>query len=214
MRNNSSASYGGDSGPGSGGDPIPVLSSVIQSSTIDWDAVAQSLGITPGNNSDPTADDNSVNQGRAWEVLVLPTSAWQSQMPDQTGCFRTCEAITGTEPPLSHAILIDQLGNNALKGEEAMMQMLLVNKQPVIVGVNYKPGSPNRDGITDHFVVLAGYGMDNNSQFYFRFYDPGTSSFSNGTDPLNRFYILDPFIVGIRWTNPNRGYIVSQVRLP
>ena len=58
-QNDSSPSYGGDSGPGSGSDPVPVLSSVIQSSTIDWNAVAQSLGIATDNNLQVDENDNN-----------------------------------------------------------------------------------------------------------------------------------------------------------
>ena len=91
---------------------------------------------------------------------------------------------------------------------------LLESGQPVIVGVDYKPGGPNPDRITDHFVVIAGYGQDSDGYFYFRFYDPGTSFFAKGTSPTNRFYIDEyGYMVGETAYSPDRSYYVSQVRL-
>lgn len=123
--------------------------------------------------------------------------------------------MTGTQPPLSHAVLINRHNpQSAIAGLTALGNML-ESGQPVIVGVDYKPGGPNADGITDHFVVIAGYGEDSNGDVYLRFYDPGTAHFSNGTSPTNRFYIDDNgFLVGHTAYAPGRTYTISQVRLP
>jgi hypothetical protein len=122
--------------------------------------------------------------------------------------------MTGTHPPLNHAILIDRNNpKSAIAGLSALGD-LLESGQPVIVGVDYRPGSPNADKITDQYVVIAGYGEDSNGNTYLRFFDPGTAHFENGTSPTNRFYIDDGgFLVAHTAYSPGRVYTISQVRL-
>jgi nucleoside 2-deoxyribosyltransferase len=59
---------------------------------------------------------------------------------------------------------------------------------PVIVGVDYQPGSPgNPDGKTDHFIVIVGMDTDAKGK-YFRFFDSGTANLWEGTSPANKLY--------------------------
>lgn len=59
---------------------------------------------------------------------------------------------------------------------------------PVIVGVDDAPGHPgNLDGITDHFIVIVGMGVNSNGT-YFQFYDNASSDVNQGTNPLNLLY--------------------------
>ena len=46
----------------------------------------------------------------------------------------------------------------------------LDNNRPIIVGVDYKQGSPNHDGITDHWIVVTGRGYDEDKQMYYYTY--------------------------------------------
>ncbi len=47
------------------------------------------------------------------------------------------------------------------------------------------------DGITDHFVVVTGRGVDAQGRTYYQFHDPATRNESRGrdTNPSNRFYV-------------------------
>lgn len=55
--------------------------------------------------------------------------------------------------------------------------------RPVIVGVDFRDGSANdRDGITDHFVVITGRGEDENGNSVYRFDDPGRWDHPDGAE--------------------------------
>ncbi|MBK0383941.1 hypothetical protein I5M32_13310, partial [Pedobacter sp. SD-b] len=60
---------------------------------------------------------------------------------------------------------------------------------PVIVAVDYAPGSPsgNPDGKTDHFIVIVGMGSDSKGK-YFRFFDSATANLWDGTSLRNKLY--------------------------
>ncbi|SET36030.1 LysM peptidoglycan-binding domain-containing protein [Stigmatella erecta] len=65
--------------------------------------------------------------------------------------------------------------------------------KPVVVGVSHKDANYNADGLTDHFVVITGRGVDDKGRAYYTFHDPGTTQTSKGADtnPDNRFYMED-----------------------
>ncbi|MFD1256297.1 hypothetical protein ACFQ3S_05770 [Mucilaginibacter terrae] len=60
---------------------------------------------------------------------------------------------------------------------------------PIVVGVDYMPGAPdkNYDGKTDHFVVITGMGTDATGQ-YFSFFDGATAYAWYGTSSQNKIY--------------------------
>jgi hypothetical protein len=71
--------------------------------------------------------------------------------------------------------------------------------RPIQVGVNYFFGSDlkdgkergnvgNRNGSTDHFILITGMKYDEEGNLYFEFYDPATSNTENGTSG-NRLYL-------------------------
>ncbi len=80
---------------------------------------------------------------------------------------------------------------------------------PAIVGVHCQYSNFN-GGYADHYVVLSGYGVNENGVEYYRYYDPGTSHFNIGTNPLNRLYLINNRIIGSGVVAP--FYTVSQVR--
>jgi hypothetical protein len=64
--------------------------------------------------------------------------------------------------------------------------------KPVIVGVNRPGGSnKNRDGVTDHWIVITGKGVDEQGREYYTFNDPGRRNEADGSDsnPANRLYV-------------------------
>lgn len=91
---------------------------------------------------------------------------------------------------------------------------------PVIAGVDYKPGSTsteNRDGKTDHFVVIVGMGQEVDGRKYFLFFDNATNWVSNGTNGENKLYFNETtgIITGkTSVTNPTAvyDYRITQIR--
>jgi hypothetical protein len=70
----------------------------------------------------------------------------------------------------------------------------------------------NWDKSTDHFVVVTGMKFD--KEYYFEFYDPGTSYSEKGTDSENRLYIKEvngSFIISGKDSRGN-NYVVTEIR--
>lgn len=89
---------------------------------------------------------------------------------------------------------------------------------PVIVGVSTRGGEkPNSDNVTNHFIVVVGYGTDSQGREVLRFYDNGTANSQEGTkDELTLVYVQGKGLVA-GWgtsSNPNydENYQVTQVR--
>lgn len=152
--------------------------------------------------------------------LALSTQSWLSQGSDYTGCFRTCQRMINRLAPPNLGITVCQERNGILvklansgRGIAAIDAHLSRN-QPIIVGVDHRPGSPNNDETTDHFVVVVSSGQDNKGKYY-RFFDPGTGHQDLGTSPSNRLY-ENPYnglYVGKSAYNKDRStYTLSWVR--
>ena len=136
---------------------------------------------------------------------------------DPTGCFRRCAKMlssVGVTPygPEGNIYLADptkdgRAGASSMSFEDAVayIERELGANRPVIVGVDYKDGSPNRDGMTDHFVLIVGHAGSNG----YRFYDPATSHPSDGTNASNTLVIRKDQITG---QYKKRNYIVTLVR--
>lgn len=87
------------------------------------------------------------------------------------------------------------------------LKKAILDRVPVIVGVDDQDGSPNRDKVTDHFVVIVGMGTDEKGN-YFLFDDNATKDRKIGPSDLNRLYCIcvdnQAKIVGA--PDPNNGY--------
>lgn len=66
----------------------------------------------------------------------------------------------------------------------------LENGKVIIVGVDYKLGSPNIDG-TDHYVVITGRGYDDEGKLYYNFMDCATYSATKGCSSENKLYYME-----------------------
>ncbi len=127
----------------------------------------------------------------------------------------------GAEDPTNIYPYNESKGVNQEQAEKAVNYMKDALEQgiPVIIGVDDKDGSPNKDNTTDHFLVVVGMGNDDNGN-YFRVYDNATSNITGGTNPDNKLY-YNPETYKIegnkQFDNPYsqevRRYIVSQVRI-
>lgn len=89
---------------------------------------------------------------------------------------------------------------------------------PVVVGIDYKDGSPNNDKMTDHFVVIVSSTTTKNSDgsyvTQYNFYDPATSHTDVGTSDSNILTVGDGRISGSFTTASGevRDYTVTSVR--
>lgn len=84
--------------------------------------------------------------------------------------------------------------------------------RPIIIGVDEKIGFHNPDYVTDHFLVVYGYGSDENGD-YILYVETGTGKieiqFNNG----NKLYFDGRAIIGLAHRGtPTYTYIVTQVR--
>jgi len=69
--------------------------------------------------------------------------------------------------------------NGASDSRKAKQALSYIDQQlqqgrAVVVGVNYQPGSPNADQVTDHYVVITGRGRHGNGKIYYTYNDPAT----------------------------------------
>lgn len=101
-------------------------------------------------------------------------------------------AITGYGVSGQYFQLRTSSGVNATEARKsvAYIQAALQQGKPVIVGVDYHAGSPNADGVTDHFVVIVGSGTAPDGRHYFLFHD-NAANYKNakeGASEGNRLY--------------------------
>ncbi|RKG93891.1 LysM peptidoglycan-binding domain-containing protein [Corallococcus terminator] len=111
----------------------------------------------------------------------------------------------------------------AEQGRDYIDQQLSLGR-PVVVGVDHRnndgQNKDNRDGITDHFVVITGRGTDEQGRVFYTFHDPATRHPSKGADtnPDNRFFVDEQtgnlYRPGSREERyvTDRGFQVSMVR--
>ncbi|GHU63118.1 hypothetical protein FACS1894160_4490 [Bacteroidia bacterium] len=83
--------------------------------------------------------------------------------------------------------------------------------EPIIVGVDYKAGSGNANGITDHFITIVGRTVQANGTTQYHYFDPATSSQSAGTSSNNVLTLSGGKLTGT-FSNNGWNYTVSEVR--
>ncbi len=128
----------------------------------------------------------------------------------KTACYRAVQSMArtaGVQVPDSTANRIqvatgeDRSGHVRTDPQRTQQARDYIDRQldagrPVAVGVSYKGGyQGNRDGVTDHFVLVNGRGTDAQGRQYYTYHDPSTTHPSKGKD--NRFYV-----------DPNNGNLV------
>lgn len=161
-------------------------------------------------------------------VLSIP---WFSQFDAEhvdragkTACFRACcamAAAAGVKMPVS-----TEKRTQLASGEDAGGRIIPIPKAagaaavairnallagaPVIAGVNHKRGSLNRDGITDHFVLVVGMGVGADFPEVFLALDPGRA-LDAGTSHSAEFALEGDALVR---TWPRRGrWLEMQVSM-
>ncbi|MBL0695268.1 LysM peptidoglycan-binding domain-containing protein [Comamonas sp. JC664] len=151
----------------------------------------------------PAADRPAVQTNAKW---ISQYDGTQVERAGDVACFRAVEAMaaqsgvtvtgpgsriqvaTGDDP--NGGVTVDRAA--AQRGRDYIDSQLDAGK-PVGVGVNHRPGrnSDNVDGITDHFVLITGRGVDEQGRTYYTFHDPATNHRDRGADTNanNRFYV-------------------------
>jgi hypothetical protein len=153
---------------------------------------------------------------------------WESQISNQTNCYEASSKMLnnenvetagrGTEVLVTNSAENGRAGtasSNAQKGFN-IIDNALENGNPIIVGVDYKDGSPNRDGMTDHFIVVSSKTEILNNGYVtsktYNFFDPGTSFQSRGVSTTNQLIISGNKMTGTYVDKPNEPYTVVTVR--
>lgn len=143
---------------------------------------------------------------------VIPDDLHVRQGPGE--CLISCEKIISdagyTHDKLNVMVLTTNVNGNdfdfhrecVLRAVEVINQHLESGK-PIIVGVNYKDGSSNFDGVTDHWVVITGRGRDSTG-IYYNFFEVAQDK-DKGVSDDNKLYLLESGILKGKCTC-NRNY--------
>lgn len=142
-----------------------------------------------------------------FQVDVPFISQFNSMVPDagKTACYRACRTMAaqvGVALPASTANRIqvaaseDRRGGIAEIDRSELQRGLqtidseLASGRPVIIGTSHSSGRDyNRDGITDHFVLVTGKHKDPEGNVYYTAHDPSTKLSGKGSD--QRFYVSE-----------------------
>jgi RHS repeat-associated protein len=156
-------------------------------------------------------------------------SNWVSQISEGINCHEASSQIlqnAGAETAgRGSEILVTALGSDGRAGDAnsnagngfSEIDRTIEGGNPIIVGVDYKDGSPNADKMTDHFIVISSKteALKNGktTSTTYNYFDPRTSKKSYGISPnnvlmINNNYMKGSYIHGGR----NDGYTVTTVR--
>lgn len=83
-------------------------------------------------------------------------------------------------------------------------------QKPVIVAVDYKTGSSNKDSIGDHFVIIVG----RDPALGYHYFDPATANQERGTSMNNMFLLQNNKLVDSNsCTGETKYYTVTSIRI-
>lgn len=140
-----------------------------------------------------------------------------------TACFRACKAMAAQAGANANGSVIQvATGENrdgtvnvnadrARQGREYMDSELRAGR-PVVVGVSHKANGGYNEGITDHYVLITGRGVDDSGRTYYSFHDPATRQSSVGSDAntANRFYLDEQSGKLTHAGSMGTGYVVDR----
>jgi hypothetical protein len=124
-------------------------------------------------------------------ILRIPWfSQYDAEKVERAGdaaCFRACRAMAAaagvrfpesTEKRFQVATVETPEGVALQEASTVGAAVEVLRRQlregmPIIAGVNHRKGSPNRDGITDHFVLVVGWSSTPEMPEVFLALDPG-----------------------------------------
>jgi hypothetical protein len=156
-------------------------------------------------------------------------SSWVSQIANGINCYEASFQILQNESVETAGrgseILVTGTAANGRAGDAnanassgfAVVNQALENGDPIMVGVDYKNGSPNVDGRTDHFIVVSSKTETLNNgtveSTTYNFFDPRTSHQNYGTSTNNQMTISNNKMTGYySHGGSNYSYTVTTVR--
>ena len=169
------------------------------------------------------------NEATSMTFTGAEESSWESQITNGTNCYQASSEMLqnegvetagrGTEVLVTGTAANGRAGDanaNASNGF-ALVDQALENGNPIMVGVDYKNGSPNADGRTDHFIVVSSKTETLNngavSSTTYNYFDPRTLHQNYGTSSNNQLTISNNKMTGsYNHGNSNYNYTVTTVR--
>lgn len=132
--------------------------------------------------------------------IPLAEKDYPGYIREKRDCLQVCKGILTTllgnwSEVTRYQVYQNQNGTLKRVGDPQkgfdMINRSLTQKMPVIVGVDYKDGSPNSDNTTDHFLLIMGRGYDEGRQEYYYTYIESGRKKSQAAEALsdkNRIY--------------------------
>lgn len=165
---------------------------------------------------------NSYVYGNSDEyVSVLEENGFSGFDPnDRQGCFRRClEMLSFAGCSLSNNRITMVENNNGTAGVATVffsdgisaIDNSLNNGNPIIVGVDDGSSNSYNEGLTDHFIIITGYTINDSGIKEYSFFDPRTSNVNKGTRG-NALSVINGKLVG-SFQNGTINYTVTQVRI-
>lgn len=164
------------------------------------------------------------SQSVYYKGLDKPATQWSTQAPN--GCYDACVAIlkrcgVTSAGPASRMIASDQCGmhltvNAEMHSATAYIRSEINAGRPVIIGVDdtLRTDVSNGHKGTDHFVVVVGYGIDDQKGQYFQYLEVGTAHYDKAISEENRLFLG----AGDLWQRKGamggkgRTYTITEVR--
>ncbi|MCC2548204.1 DUF6443 domain-containing protein [Hymenobacter sp. BT175] len=159
---------------------------------------------------------------------VIAQSSWVSQINEGLNCYEACEKMLTNEgietAGRGSETLLTEKGDNGKPGAASVdaasgvkiIDQTIENGSPIIIGVDYRNGSPNFDGMTDHFVVVSGktetISDGQVTSTTYNFFDPRTAHENKGTSSTNSMQINDSGKLKGSYYNGSINYTGTTVR--
>jgi hypothetical protein len=170
------------------------------------------------------------NEVTSMTFIGAEKSSWETQTANkESNCYKaSCQMLNNEGVQTagrSNEVLVTSLGENGRAGNPTsnaqygfnIIDNALEQGNPIIVGVDYKSGSPNADGMTDHFIVISSktetldHGRVTSTTY--NYLDPRTKYQDRGTSPENKLTIQNNKMVGTyKQGEDNLNYTVTTVR--
>ncbi|UOQ54228.1 DUF6443 domain-containing protein [Hymenobacter cellulosivorans] len=141
------------------------------------------------------------NEVTSITYTAVENSSWVSQITENVNCYEASKMILNNDgvetADRTHEILIANKTKEGRAGDASNQAPNGLNEidkaidrgNGIILGVDYHDGSPNHDGMTDHFIVVSGRtdvlkkGVVTSSTY--NYLDPRTAHKNKGVSPNN-----------------------------
>ncbi|MDP4292111.1 MAG: RHS repeat-associated core domain-containing protein [Bacteroidota bacterium] len=152
------------------------------------------------------------NEATSMTFKGADNTSWVSQITNGINCYQASSQMLkkegvatagiGSEIIMTATTTDGTAGRASTKANKgiAVIDQNLENGNPSMVGVDYKPGSPNADGKTDHFIVISSKteSLNNGNVISktYNYFDPRTKNPAWGTSNSNQLTVKNNRLVG------------------